>query len=278
MTDTSIYKDISARSGGDIYIGVVGAVRTGKSTFIKKFMELTVIPSIENKYKRQRAVDELPQSGSGKSITTCEPKFVPDEAVKVCLSDEVSVNVRLVDCVGYVVEGAVGYLEDGHPRMIHTPWEKDAMPFEKAARIGTRKVISEHSTIGIVMVTDGSFTDIPRENYIPAEEEVISQLKELEKPFVIALNTKYPYSADVKKLREELSEKYSHPVVVINTLELTMEDIERIMQSVLYEFPVTKIEYKVPNGWEVFTKSTTSQSRSMIFFRIFPSLAGRYAV
>ena len=241
-----LYKDISSRSGVDIYIGVVGAVRSGKSTFVKKFMELAVIPSIENKYKRQRTTDELPQSGSGKMITTVEPKFVPDEAVKMSVGDAMELNVRLIDCVGYVVEGAVGSSEDGKARMIRTPWDENEMPFEKAAEKGTRKVISEHSTIGIVMTTDGSFTDIPRENYIPAEERVISELKELEKPFVIILNTKYPYSSDTERLKMEMQEKYMLPVIVMDVMNMDMEDIEDILTKVLYEFPVTRIECSIP--------------------------------
>ncbi len=246
MAETDLYKDISSRSGGDIYIGLVGAVRSGKSTFIKKFMELAVLPSIENKYKRIRAQDELPQSGSGKIITTIEPKFVPDEAVKLSLAEGMELNVRLIDCVGYVVEGALGDKEDGKERLLRTPWDEKEIPFEKAAEIGTKKVISEHSTIGIVMTTDGSFTDIPRENYIPAEERVINELKEIKKPFVIILNTKYPYSNDTKKLRDEMQEKYSLPVITLDVLNMTMEDIEEILTKVLYEFPVTKIEYKIP--------------------------------
>lgn len=246
MAETDLYKDISSRSGGDIYIGVVGAVRCGKSTFVKKFMELAVIPSIENKYKRIRATDELPQSGSGRMITTVEPKFVPNEAVKMNIGDGMELNVRLIDCVGYVVEGAIGDTEDGIPRKIRTPWSDEEMPFDKAAETGTRKVISEHSTIGIVMTTDGSFTDIPRESYIPAEERVINELKELNKPFVIILNTKYPYSNDTKKLRDEMMNKYSLPVIVLDVMGMTMEDVENILTEVLYEFPVTMTEFYVP--------------------------------
>lgn len=246
MAGTDLYKDISSRSGGDIYIGVVGAVRCGKSTFVKKFMEIAVLPSIENKYKLMRATDELPQSGSGKMITTVEPKFVPNEAVKLSLGDGTGMNVRLIDCVGYVVKGAVGDTEDSLPRMIRTPWSDSEMPFEKAAETGTRKVISEHSTIGIVMTTDGSFTDIPRESYIPAEERVIDELRALEKPFVVILNTMYPYSQKTQKLREEMQEKYSLPVITVDVLNMTQEDIENILTEVLYEFPVTKTEYTVP--------------------------------
>ncbi len=246
MADTDLYKDISSRSGGDIYIGVVGAVRCGKSTFVKKFMELAVLPSIDNKYKLMRATDELPQSGSGKMITTVEPKFVPNEAVRLSLGEGMELNVRLIDCVGYVVEGALGDTEDGRPRKIRTPWAEEEMPFEKAAEIGTRKVISEHSTIGIVMTTDGSFTDIPRENYIPAEERVTEELKEQGKPFVMILNTKYPYSPETAKLREEMEKKYSLPVIALDVLHMTTDDIENILTEVLYEFPVTKIEYSIP--------------------------------
>ena len=188
MEKLQIYEDIAKRTDGDIYVGVVGPVRTGKSTFIKKFMDLLVIPNIENTYKKERATDELPQSASGRTIMTTEPKFVPNEAVEIYIENNIKMKVRLVDCVGYLVNNAIGYLEDDLPRMVKTPWSEDEMPFEKAAEIGTKKVIQEHSSIGILVTTDGSITDIPREDYIQAEERVVKELKELNKPFIIVLN------------------------------------------------------------------------------------------
>jgi stage IV sporulation protein A len=243
---SGIYEDISKRTNGDIYTGIVGPVRTGKSTFIKKFMELLVIPNIENKYKKERAIDELPQSGSGKSIMTCEPKFVPNEAVTLKINDSTSIKVRLIDCVGYMVEGAIGATEEGIPRMVMTPWSKEAMPFEQAAETGTRKVIEEHSTIGIVVTTDGSFTDIPRASYVKAEERVVDELKEIKKPFVMLLNTTQPKSDETQKLVNELEEKYTIPVIPLDVLEMKVSDIEEILTKVLYEFPVSEITYKIP--------------------------------
>lgn len=244
---TGIYEDIAKRTNGDIYAGIVGPVRTGKSTFISKFMELLVIPNIENRYKKERAIDELPQSAGGKSIMTCEPKFVPNEAVELKLNDEASSRIRLIDCVGYIVEGALGAYEDGSVRMVKTPWSKDDMPFGLAAEIGTKKVISEHSTIGILVTTDGSITDLPRECYVPAEERVVSELKKIKKPFTVVLNSKYPESENVQKLKNELAEKYSVSVTVIDVLNMGLSDIERILSDVLYEFPVSEITYSIPN-------------------------------
>lgn len=243
---SGIYEDISRRTNGDIYTGIVGPVRTGKSTFIKKFMELLVIPNIENKYKKERAIDELPQSGSGKSIMTCEPKFVPNEAVTLKINENASIKVRLIDCVGYMVEGAIGATEEGIPRMVQTPWSSEAMPFEQAAETGTRKVIEEHSTIGIVITTDGSFTDIPRANYVKAEERVVNELKEIKKPFVMILNTTQPKTDETKKLVNELEEKYAIPVIPLNVIDMKISDIEEILTKVLYEFPVSEITYKIP--------------------------------
>ena len=195
MDNLNIYQDIKTRTQGDIYIGVVGPVRTGKSTFIKRFMELLVLPNIENGYKRERAIDELPQSAGGRTIMTTEPKFIPNEAVNITLSDNITLKTRLVDCVGYLVNNAIGYMEDEMPRMVKTPWSEQEMPFETAAELGTRKVIVEHSTVGIVITTDGSITDIPREDYIEAEERVIYELQEINKPFVILMNCLNPYDA-----------------------------------------------------------------------------------
>lgn len=205
MENLGIYEDIARRTDGDIYVGVVGPVRTGKSTFIKKFMDLLVIPNIENSYKKERARDELPQSAAGRTIMTTEPKFVPNEAVEIRLDQNINCKVRLVDCVGYLVNNAIGYLEDDMPRMVKTPWSEEEIPFENAAEIGTRKVIQEHSSIGILITTDGSITDIPREDYIEAEERVVTELQELNKPFIIVLNSEDPrirlYNRTCKKIR-----------------------------------------------------------------------------
>ena len=241
MENRSIYQDIAMRTGGDIYLGLVGPVRTGKSTFIKKFMETLVIPNIDSDYRRERAVDELPQSAAGKTIMTTEPKFIPEEAVEVFLDNQASFRVRLIDCVGYVVPSALGYVENDGPRMVVTPWFEEEVPFNMAAEIGTRKVIQEHSTIGLVVTTDGSISDIPREEYEQAEERVISELKEIEKPFVVLLNATQPGSAKVQDLARQLSEKYAVPVMPVNCLELTQNDIRDIMSAVLYQFPVKEI-------------------------------------
>ena len=241
MENRSIYQDIAMRTGGDIYLGLVGPVRTGKSTFIKKFMETLVIPNIDSDYRRERAVDELPQSAAGKTIMTTEPKFIPEEAVEVFLDNQASFRVRLIDCVGYVVPSALGYVENDGPRMVVTPWFEEEVPFNMAAEIGTRKVIQEHSTIGLVVTTDGSISDIPREEYEQAEERVISELKEIEKPFVVLLNATQPGTAKVQDLARQLSEKYAVPVMPVNCLELTQNDIRDIMSAVLYQFPVKEI-------------------------------------
>ena len=211
----NIYSDISTRCGGDIYIGVVGPVRTGKSTFIKRFMELLVIPNIGDAYKRERAKDELPQSGAGKMIMTTEPKFVPNEAVKISLADNAAMNVRLIDCVGYIVDGATGHFDEDMPRMVKTPWSDEEMPFAKAAEIGTKKVINEHSTIGILVTTDGTVTDIDRADYINAEERVAKELKDINKPFVVIVNSVNPESDTAKRTQKELEEKYKVPQLCI---------------------------------------------------------------
>ncbi len=241
MENHSIYQDIAMRTGGDIYLGLVGPVRTGKSTFIKKFMETLVIPNIESEYRRERAVDELPQSAAGKTIMTTEPKFIPEEAVEVFLDDQASFRVRLIDCVGYVVPSALGYVENGGPRMVVTPWFDEEVPFNMAAELGTRKVIQEHSTIGLVITTDGSISDIPREEYEQAEEQVISELKEIKKPFVVLLNATEPDSAKVRELSKQMTEKYEVPVMPVNCLKLTQNDIRDILAAILYQFPVKEI-------------------------------------
>lgn len=246
MDNLNLYQDIQARTNGDIYIGVVGPVRTGKSTFIKKFMDLMVIPNIDNEYKRQRAQDELPQSAAGRTIMTTEPKFVPNEAIDITIGDNLKLKTRLVDCVGYLVNNAIGYLEDDLPRMVRTPWSEDAIPFETAAEIGTRKVIQEHSTIGLLVTTDGSITDIPREDYIEAEERVVKELKELNKPFAIVLNSSLPYSEYTRSLAEELENKYETPVISADCSNLDISNINEIFSRVLYEFPIEQININFP--------------------------------
>ncbi|CED94579.1 Stage IV sporulation protein A [Romboutsia ilealis] len=246
----NIYEDIAKRTQGDIYIGVVGPVRTGKSTFIRKFMENLVLPNIENEYKRERTQDEIPQSGSGKTIMTVEPKFVPADGVEIKIKDTVSLKVRMVDCVGYIVDGALGHEEEGKQRLVSTPWSQEAMTFEKAAEIGTKKVIRDHSTLGIVVLTDGSVTGIDRSSYLSAEERVISELKSLNKPFAVVLNTLDPYSESTELLRSELEEKYDVPIVPLNVLAMDEEDIENVMETVLYDFPLNEIRINLPKWVE----------------------------
>ena len=251
MDNFGIYKDISDRTNGDIYIGVVGPVRTGKSTFIKRFMDLLVLPNIENVYSRERAKDELPQSAAGKTIMTTEPKFVPNEAVEIKLDEDIKFKVRLIDCVGYPVEGAGGYNDGEEPRMVNTPWSEEKMPFAKAAEIGTRKVINEHSTIGVVITTDGSIGELDRDGYIEAEERVVSELKELEKPFIIVLNSAAPYSEQSVAMSEELKSKYGVPVVPLNCAQLKSENITGILEQLLYEFPLAEVGINLPQWLEV---------------------------
>ncbi|RQD74623.1 MAG: stage IV sporulation protein A [Candidatus Syntrophonatronum acetioxidans] len=244
-----IYRDIIERTGGDIYLGVVGPVRTGKSTFIKKFMETIVLPNV-NETSRERAKDELPQSSGGRTIMTTEPKFIPEEAVEVTIRDNISMRVRLVDCVGYMVPGAAGYEDDQGPRMVTTPWYDYDIPFEEAAEVGTRKVISDHSTIGLVVTTDGTITDIPRESYVDAEERVIAELKEIDKPFVIILNSTQPWAQETFLLKEEIQDKYGVPVISLSCLYLTQGDIDSILQEVLLEFPVKQVSINLPSWVE----------------------------
>ena len=246
MEDRKIYEDIALRTEGDIYIGVVGPVRTGKSTFIKRFMETLVIPNIENVYRRERARDELPQSGSGRTIMTAEPKFVPEEAVAVTMEGGAAFQVRLIDCVGYMVEGAVGHLEGETPRMVTTPWFDHEIPMSEAAEIGTRKVIAEHSTIGIVITTDGTITEIPREDYLEAEDRVITELKELGKPFLVLLNSAYPNSERAQAIQADISQRYGVACRALNCLELSEGDINTVLKDVLYEFPVKELDLFLP--------------------------------
>lgn len=243
----AIYQDIAERTDGDIYIGVVGPVRTGKSTFIKKFMDLLVIPNIDNTYKKERARDELPQSAAGRTIMTTEPKFIPNEAVEISLADKKSTfRVRMIDCVGYIVPSAIGHIENEMPRMVHTPWYQEEIPFNQAAEIGTKKVITEHSTIGLVVTTDGSITDIPRNDYVEAEGRVISELQAINKPFVILLNSIMPDSESARQLRSELQAKYKVTVMAVNCEQMTEDDLSDIMEAVLYEFPVKEIGIDLP--------------------------------
>lgn len=242
-----IYNDISKRTGGDIYIGVVGPVRTGKSTFIKKFMDTLVIPNISDSFVKERALDELPQSAAGRTIMTTEPKFIPEDAIELNMSDNIKMRVRLIDCVGYIVPSSVGYIEEDQPRMVRTPWYDEEIPFNMAAEIGTKKVITEHSTIGLVITTDGSISSIPRDEYEEAEERVINELKELKKPFVVLMNCIEPNSASVISLCTSLTEKYSVPVVPVNCLELTEQEITDVLTDVLYEFPVSNVGINFPS-------------------------------
>ena len=247
MSDISIYEDIALRTDGDIYLGVVGPVRTGKSTFIKKFMETMVIPRIENVYRRERAMDELPQSGSGRTIMTSEPKFIPEEAVTIHLGDGEDASVRMIDCVGYMVSGAAGQTEDGAERMVTTPWFAEEVPLTKAAEQGTHKVIAEHSTIGLVVTTDGSICDIHRENYVPAEERVIRELQSIGKPFAVLLNCSEPRSDASQALAGEIEEKYGVGCLAVNCLELQESDVTDILRTVLGEFPVTELGISFPS-------------------------------
>jgi len=247
LEERKIYEDIALRTEGDIYIGVVGPVRTGKSTFIKRFMETLVIPNIENVYRKERSRDELPQSGSGRTVMTAEPKFVPEDAVEIAMEGGAAFSVRLIDCVGYMVPGAVGSLEDDMPRMVTTPWFDHEIPMAEAAEIGTRKVIAEHSTIGIVVTTDGTVTDIPREDYLEAEERVITELKELGKPFLVLLNCADPRSERAKAIRADLAQRYDVTCIAVNCLELDEQTITDIIKGVLYEFPVKELDLFLPS-------------------------------
>ncbi|HEY8530425.1 MAG TPA: stage IV sporulation protein A [Paenibacillaceae bacterium] len=247
MEKVDIFKDIAERTGGDIYLGVVGAVRTGKSTFIKRFMETVVIPNIAYEADRVRAIDELPQSGAGRTIMTTEPKFVPNQAVQVKVADGLEVNVRLVDCVGYAVEGAKGYEDETGPRMVTTPWFDEPVPFQEAAEIGTRRVIQEHSTLGVVVTTDGTIADLPRSAYLEAEERVVNELKEVGKPFVLVINSARPRSEETQALRQELAAKYDIPVLALSAATMGEEEVLGVLREALFEFPVHEVNVNLPS-------------------------------
>lgn len=246
MDSFEIYNDIAVRTNGDIYVGIVGPVRTGKSTFISKFMTSSILDNITNEYEKKRAIDETPQSGAGKTIMTMQPKFVPSEAVSVDFGSDVHAKVRLIDCVGYMVKGATGFESEGKPRMVKTPWSEEEMTFEQAAELGTRKVITEHSTIAVLVTTDGSITNIPRENYEPAEEKVANELKENKKPFVIVLNSKKPESEEVISLAKSLQEKYSVAVLPLDVTKMDNEKIAEIIKMILLEFPIKQVNFRLP--------------------------------
>ncbi|MBO5247070.1 MAG: stage IV sporulation protein A [Eubacterium sp.] len=245
-TEYSLYRDIRERTAGDIYIGVVGAVRTGKSTFIKRFMELMVLPHLQDLHEKERLTDELPQAATGKSVMTTEPKFIPKDAAQIHVADDLDIRVRMIDCVGYMVDGASGYMEDGKERMVKTPWFEQEIPFTQAAELGTQKVIREHATIGILMTTDGSVTELAREAYEPAERRTLEELKKSGKPFLIILNTNKPYGENAKTLAQNMQKQYGATVLPMNCDQLHMEDILRILEEVLYEFPISRLEYYLP--------------------------------
>lgn len=246
MDQNTLYRDIAGRCGGDIYIGVVGPVRTGKSTFIKRFMELLVLPNIQEAGARDRAVDELPQSGAGRTIMTTQPRFVPDEAVEVRMRDAATARVRMVDCVGYLIPGVLGLSEGDEARMVRTPWFDHDIPFEEAAELGTRRVIQEHSTLGVVVTADGDIVDMPRSAYEAAEERVIRELKALGKPFIVVLNAKQPASAECQRLRDALAERYAVPVHAVNVQQMRLEDLNGLLESALFEFPIRQVRIQTP--------------------------------
>ena len=261
MAERSIYEEIAGRTNGDIYIGVVGPVRSGKSTLIQQFMEHLILPNIEGDYVRERAKDEMPQSGSGRTVMTTEPKFIPEKAAEIKLDGKASVRIKLIDCVGYVIPGVMGHTENGEPRMVMTPWSPEPLPFEQAAETGTEKVIREHSTIGIAVTTDGSIGELPRENYEEAEMRVIRELKEQGKPFAVVLNCLHPASAQTKELKNRMESMYGVPVLPINCLEMDENDIREILESILYEFPITEIRFRLPSWVSVLEEKGTLRSR-----------------
>ncbi len=259
----NLYRDMQKRTGGEIYIGVVGPVRTGKSTFIKRFMDAAVLPYMTDEAQKTRAQDELPQSAGGKTITTTEPKFIPQEAASLKLAGDVNVKVRLVDCVGFMAEGAAGHMEEGAERLVKTPWYEADIPFTQAAEIGTRKVITDHSTIGIVITTDGSFGELPRNSYLAAEEKTIQELKKLHKPFLVLVNSAKPYGQEAEQTAQMIRDKYNVSVMTVNCAQLKEEDIRHIMEKVLYEFPVAMVEFYMPK-WVEMLPATHKMKADMI--------------
>ncbi len=250
MDERNVYQDISQRTDGDVYIGVVGPVRTGKSTFIKRFMDSLVLPNIHDESVYQRTVDELPQSSGGRTIMTTEPKFIPEESVEVALDNTAAFKVRMIDCVGYIVDSALGHSEDDGPRMVKTPWADEEIPFDEAAEIGTKKVITDHSSIGLVITTDGSFSDIPREDYVSSEARVINELKAIDKPFIVLLNSANPQAQSTKQMAEELSAKYQVPVLPVSCMDMGEHEIKMILAQLLFEFPIREIKVNIPR-WVV---------------------------
>lgn len=250
MEERNVYQDISQRTDGDVYIGVVGPVRTGKSTFIKRFMDSLVLPNIKDESVYSRTVDELPQSAAGKTIMTTEPKFIPEESVEVSLDNNATFKVRMIDCVGYIVSGALGHSEEDGPRMVKTPWSDSEIPFDEAAEIGTKKVITDHSSIGLVITTDGSFGEIPREEYFDSEMRVIGELKAINKPFIVLLNSSQPQSTETRKMAEEMSARYQVPVLPVSCMDLSEDEIKRILAQLLFEFPIREIKVDIPK-WVV---------------------------
>ncbi len=246
VTTGNVYRDMAARTGGDVYLGVVGPVRTGKSTFIKRFMDTLVIPHMEDSHRRERATDELPQSAAGRTIMTTEPKFIPEQAAKIALDGVANMRVRMVDCVGYIVPSALGYIEEDQPRMVKTPWYEEEIPFNMAAEEGTRRVITEHSTVGLVVTTDGTITDIPREEYAVAEGRVVRELQALNKPFVVLLNSVDPYATETRRLAEELSCKYGVSVIPVNCQTMTEKEIVKVLETLLYQFPIRQVGLVLP--------------------------------
>lgn len=254
MDSFDVYKDIQARTNGEIYIGVVGPVRTGKSTFIKRFMDLLVIPNIEDVHSKERAIDELPQSAAGKTVMTTEPKFIPKEAVNIQMPNDIELSVRMIDCVGYMVDGAIGHIENEQERMVKTPWFDYEIPFTQAAEMGTKKVINDHSTIGIVITCDGSFGDLPRESYTQPEERTVEELKKIGKPFIIVLNTNKPYSEETKQLADNMCEKYGVIVQPVNCEQMKKDDVTKILGNVLSAFPIGEISFYLPSWLDLFPR------------------------
>ncbi len=273
MTSTNIYQDIAMRTGGNIYIGVVGPVRTGKSTFIRKVMEHLVLDEIDDPFLRERTIDELPQASAGKTIMTTEPKFVPENAIEIHLKDNAKCNIRMVDCVGFVVDGAIGQFEGDVPRMVRTPWSEKEISFEQAAEIGTRKVICEHSTISVIVTTDGSIGDIPREEFLDAERRVIQEMKKTGKPFVVLLNSMFPTGEQTLMIKEAIKDEYQVPVIIKNCNELSSVDVEEILSMILTEFPISKINIDLPSWVTYLSKDNTIKQEVYSWIR---SCAGKY--